>query len=130
MKQRAFQDQLRENHCFGCGSANEHGLQIKSYWSGDQAVCTWQPQTFHAAGPPDLLNGGIIATLIDCHSICTAIAAAYHAEGREIGSEPPVWYVTASLKVRYLRPTPIDQPVVLRARYSSRPARLGFDGVY
>ena len=91
-------------------------MQIKSYWSGDEAVCTWQPKPYHAAGPLHVLNGGIIGTIIDCHCVCTAIAAAYRAEGREIGTEPPIWYVTKSLQVTYLRPTPIDQPVVLRAR--------------
>jgi acyl-coenzyme A thioesterase PaaI-like protein len=91
-------------------------LQIKSYWSGDEAVCTWQPEPYHAAGPLHVVNGGIIATIIDCHSVCTAIAAAYRAEGRQIGTEPLIWYVTRSLQVTYLRPTPIDQPLVLRAR--------------
>jgi acyl-coenzyme A thioesterase PaaI-like protein len=113
---QAFQDKIPGNYCWGCGNINEHGLQIKSYWSGDEAVCTWQPKPYHAAGPTHVLNGGIIATVIDCHSVCTAIAAAYRAEGREIGTEPPIWYVTKSLQVTYLRPTPIDQPITLRAR--------------
>jgi acyl-CoA thioesterase FadM len=62
------------------------------------------------------LNGGIIATIIVCHCVCTAIAAAYQAEGREIGSEPSLLYVTRSLNVKYLRPTSIKEEVVLRAR--------------
>ena len=68
------------------------------------------------AGPPQYLNGGIIATLIDCHSICTAIAHLYKTEGRTIGSEPNIWCATGKLEVRYLCPTPIDRPVNLRAR--------------
>ena len=115
MDPRAFQDGIGGNHCWGCG-ANEHGLQIKSYWSGDEAICTWQPQAYHVAGPLHILNGGIIATIIDCHSVCTAIAAAYRAEGREIGTEPSIWYATASLQVTYLCPTPVKEPIVLRAR--------------
>jgi acyl-coenzyme A thioesterase PaaI-like protein len=113
---QAFQDNIPGNYCWGCGNINEHGLQIKSYWSDDEAVCTWQPKPYHAAGPTHVLNGGIIATVIDCHSVCTAIAAAYRAEGREIGTEPLIWYVTKSLQVTYLRPTPLDQPITLRAR--------------
>jgi acyl-coenzyme A thioesterase PaaI-like protein len=62
------------------------------------------------------LNGGILATVIDCHGVCTAIAAAYEAENRPIGSEPPLWYVTGSLSVDYLLPTPIGEPLELRAR--------------
>jgi acyl-coenzyme A thioesterase PaaI-like protein len=116
MIERAFQDEIRGNQCWGCGSVNENGLQIKSYWSGDEAVCTWRPKACHNAGPPHVLNGGIIATLIDCHAGWTAIAAAYRKEGRGINTEPPIWYATASLNVKYLRPTPMDVAVVLRAR--------------
>ena len=82
---------------------NAYGLRIKSYWSGDEAVCTWDPKPYHTAGPKHVLNGGIIATVIDCHCICTAIAAAYRAEGREIGTEPMIWYATGSLQVTYRR---------------------------
>jgi acyl-coenzyme A thioesterase PaaI-like protein len=71
---------------------------------------------YHLAGPTHVLNGGIIATIIDCHSICTAIAASHRAEGRAMNTEPSIWYVTASLQVTYLKPTPINEPVVLRAR--------------
>jgi acyl-coenzyme A thioesterase PaaI-like protein len=115
MDQRAFQDYMERNKCWGCGSGNEHGLHIKSYWSGDEAICIWKPHEYHMAGPKNILNGGIIATLIDCHSICTAIAAAYRREGRGLDTEPFIWYVTASLKVDYLRPTPISEPVTLKA---------------
>lgn len=120
MEQRAFQDEISDNLCWGCGPTNEHGLQIKSSWDGDESVCTFRPMPQHMAGPKDILNGGIIATLIDCHCVCTAIAAAYRAEGREIGTEPSIWCVTASLHVTYLRPTPIDEPVALRARITEK----------
>ena len=113
----AFQDRIEDNLCFGCGAANERGLQIKSFWEADgTSVCTFRPLPHHAAGPAQFLNGGIIATVIDCHCICTAIANVYRSEGREIGSEPSVWCVTASINVTYLQPTPIGDPVELRAR--------------
>ena len=114
---RAFQDQFGiENLCYGCGPENPEGLQIKSYWDGDEAVCIYQPRSAFMAGPRHVLNGGVIATLIDCHSICTAIAALYKTEGRPIGSDPIIWCVTASMQIDYLRPTPIAAPVSLRAR--------------
>lgn len=112
----AIQDQLPHNHCWGCGPQNAQGLHIKSYWQGDAAICTFRPQPYHAAGPTHVLNGGIIATLIDCHAVCTAIAAAYQAEGRPLGSEPLIWYVTGSLQVTYMHPTPLAAEVMLRAR--------------
>ncbi|GIV95407.1 MAG: thioesterase [Herpetosiphonaceae bacterium] len=117
MTERALQDQLGDLWavCFGCGPQNEHGLRIKSYWSGDESVCAWQPADYHAA-TPGILNGGIIASIIDCHCVWTAIAYAYQCEGREVGSEPPILYVTSSLHVDYLKPTPMNGPVTLRAR--------------
>ena len=119
--EQAFQDAFSENHCWGCGPLNPYGLQVKSYWSGDsdEAVCTWQPQPYHTAGPQHILNGGIIAVLMDCHCVGTAVAAAYRAEGRAMTSQPRLYYATASLQVTYLRPTPIAEPVVLRARVTN-----------
>ena len=110
-----IQESMFHNLCWGCGPLNERGLRIKSYWNGLESVCSWQPQDVFMAGPRHILNGGIIATVLDCHCICTAIAVAYEQEGREMGPEPHIWYATASMNVRYLKPTPIDQPVLLRA---------------
>jgi acyl-coenzyme A thioesterase PaaI-like protein len=111
----AIQDAIPHNRCWGCGTLNPRGLQIKSYVEGDEAVCRFEPSPDHMAGPPHVLNGGIIATVFDCHSVCTAIAHAYRAAGRALGSEPLIWCVTAALRVDYLAPTPIG-PVELRAR--------------
>lgn len=111
-----FQDKLSGNHCFGCGVENPQGLQIKSYWAADNlAVCHFSPQSFHTAAPTHFLNGGVIATIIDCHSICTAIAYAYQLQGREIGKGPALWYATGELSLRYKRPVGIDGTVTLEA---------------
>ena len=117
METEAIQDKWPEygSHCWGCGKGNIEGLQIKSYWDGDECVCNWQPKEHYLAFP-GFLNGGIIATLIDCHSMNTACSQAYKNEGRDIGTEPPLAYVTGSLYVKYIRPTPIETPVVLKAR--------------
>jgi acyl-coenzyme A thioesterase PaaI-like protein len=112
----AIQDQIPHNHCWGCGTLNPHGLHIKSFVEGDEVVCTFRPSPAHMAGPTTVLYGGIIAAIIDCHSVCTAIADVYRAAGQVIGSEPHRWCVTASLRIDYLAPTPIDRPVELRAR--------------
>ena len=116
----AFQDLMKHNLCFGCGAANASGLQIKSFWDGEESVCTFQPAVHHMAGPRHVVNGGIISMIVDCHAVCTAIADAYKQEGRAIGSAPMIWYATGSLKVDYLRPTPIDRPIDLRARVIER----------
>ena len=94
---------------------NEHGHQIKSYWDGDETVCRFCPKPYHTAFP-GFVYGGLIASLIDCHGTGTAAAAAYRKAGREMGSEPELRFVTGSLHVDYLRPTPIDGELELRGR--------------
>ena len=116
-QEKAFQDYYEETTgsvCYGCGRLNEQGLQIKSYWEGDVAVCRFQPQPYHTAFPC-YVYGGLIASLIDCHSTGTAAAAASRAEGRPMDSDPPLRYVTASLHVDYLKPTPIEAQLTVRA---------------
>lgn len=117
MTEKSFQDLLGPaNHCHGCGPANDKGLRIKSYWQGDDAICKFKPQPHHCAGAADIVNGGIIASLIDCHSVCTAMADAYRRAGREIGTSPQLWYVTGNLTVSYVKPTPLDAELVVKAR--------------
>jgi acyl-coenzyme A thioesterase PaaI-like protein len=117
VNQKAFQDHYPDelSHCYGCGRFNEHGLKIKSYWDGQEAVAVIEPKPYHI-GIPGYVYGGLIASVIDCHCIGTASAAALKAEGRNIESDLPLRYVTASLHVDYLRPTPIGVALEVRAR--------------
>ena len=103
-------------YCYGCGADNPKGLRIKSFWDGDEAVCRFKPEPHHSGGRKEIVNGGVVATLIDCHSLNLAIARAYRDEGRAIGSAPRIAYVTGNLNVSYLRPAPIDATLELRAR--------------
>lgn len=123
MNQQSFQELMAGSHCWGCSPTNEQGLQIKSYWSGDESVCTWEPSAHHSAWNTNVLNGGIISALIDCHSICTAFAEAYKLEGRDIGTGEGLYYATGSLSVRFLKPTPLERPVLLTARVTDRTER-------
>jgi acyl-coenzyme A thioesterase PaaI-like protein len=117
MPQKAFQDYYPDDlsYCYGCGRLNEHGLQIKSYWDGDESVASFQPREYHIA-VPGCVYGGLIASLIDCHGTGTAAAAAYRAQGREMDSDPPLRFVTASIQVDYLRPTPLGVPLEIRGK--------------
>ena len=117
MKIKAFQDYYPEDlaHCYGCGNLNKHGHQIKSYWDGDETIAHFQPEPYHTA-IPGYVYGGLIASLIDCHSTGTAAAAKYRAENREMSSLPAFRFLTASLKVDYLKPTPIDTVLELRGK--------------
>ncbi len=119
MKKVAFQDMYSDwsSHCYGCGRLNEHGLQIKSYWdeSGKGTICHFTPYSYHTAAP-GFVYGGLIASLIDCHSTASAAAATYRKAGREMGSEPELRFVTASLHVDFIRPTPIGEELEIRGK--------------
>lgn len=116
MPPEAFQDSYPDDvsHCYGCGRLNPHGLQIKSYWEGDEAVCRYTPKPYHTA-IPGYVYGGLIASLIDCHSTGTASAAAARASQATVDRPAPDRFLTASLHVDYLKPTPIDATLEVRA---------------
>ncbi|MEK6578811.1 MAG: PaaI family thioesterase [Bdellovibrionota bacterium] len=97
--------------CFGCGPANSKGLKIQSVVRGAEVVAEWHPEPHHHAFP-GVLNGGIIGSLLDCHSNWTA---AYHLMVKTGASEPPCT-VTAEYAIRLLRPTPMDQTIYLSAK--------------
>jgi len=98
-------------------------LQIKSYWDGDtETICTFTPRPYHTA-IPGYVYGGLIASLIDCHCTGTAAAASYRAAGREMDTEPPFRFVTASLHVDYVQPTPLGVPLEIRARVTELKGR-------
>ena len=111
----AIQDKMPDNNCYGCGPDNPAGMRIKSHWEGDESVCRYMPKPEQCAGPPQFVYGGTIASLIDCHSVCTATANYYRQEGRDVGEAPEIWCVTGRLTVNYLVPTPIDKEIELRA---------------
>lgn len=116
-KDKAFQDFYPDNvsHCYGCGRLNQEGLQIKTFWEGEESVTRYRPRPYHTA-IPGFVYGGLLASLVDCHGTGTAAAAAYRAEGRAMDSEPAFRYVTASLHVDYLKPTPAGVELELRGR--------------
>ena len=117
MNQKSFQDYYPDHiaHCYGCGRLNEYGHQIKSYWDGDESVCYFDPKPYHIA-IPGYVYGGLLASLIDCHGTGTAAAAAYRAVNRPMDSEPALRFLTASLHVDYLKPTPLGVTLEIRGK--------------
>ena len=115
---KAFQDYYSDDfaHCYGCGRLNEHGLKVESYWDGEESICHFKPKLYHTGGFPGNVYGGIIASLIDCHGAGTASAATYRHQGKELGTQEPIRFVTASLHVDYLSPAPIDATLELRGK--------------
>lgn len=113
----AVQDSYPDDvaHCYGCGRLNEHGLHIRSAWEGEETIAVLTPRPCHTA-IPGYVYGGLIASLIDCHGTGSAALAAYRAADRMPGSEPPFRFVTASLHVDYIRPTPMGRALEARGR--------------
>lgn len=117
MTETAIQDLYPEElaWCHGCGRLNPHGLHVRSVWEGEDSVCRFTPAPHHIA-IPGFVYGGLIASLIDCHSTGTAAATAARIESWEPGMPNPPRFVTASLHVDYLKPTPLGPELVIRAR--------------
>jgi acyl-coenzyme A thioesterase PaaI-like protein len=117
MAQKAFQYYYPEAmaHCYGCGTLNQFGHQIKSFWDGEESVCHFLPEPYHIA-IPGYVYGGMLASLVDCHGTGTAAAAAYRAAGRDMDTEPAFRFLTASLHVDYLKPTPLGIELEIRGK--------------
>jgi acyl-coenzyme A thioesterase PaaI-like protein len=117
-----FQDYYPDDvaHCYGCGRLNEQGHQLKSHWDGEETVARFTPRPYHTA-IPGYVYGGLIASLIDCHGTGTAAAFAARTAGWQPDREPAPAaplprFVTASLRVDYLRPTPLGPELEIRGR--------------
>lgn len=99
-----------ESRCFGCGPKNDKGLRIKSFVEGQEVVAEFTPEPHHEAFT-NMMNGGIIGALLDCHSNW---AAAQHLMVAR-GLDAPPCTVTADFHVKLRKPTPMST-VKLRAR--------------
>jgi acyl-coenzyme A thioesterase PaaI-like protein len=121
----AFQDRYAEDvaHCYGCGRLNPHGHQLKSYWGGEDTVASFVPAPHHTA-IQGCVYGGLIASLIDCHGTGSAAAAAARAAGAGDDAAVPLpRFVTASLHVDYLKPTPLGPALELRGTIAQQTER-------
>ncbi|HEU5139785.1 MAG TPA: PaaI family thioesterase [Bacillales bacterium] len=107
---KAIQDDYPEDFswCYGCGRLNEKGHHFRTNWQGDQTVTEYTPLPEHTA-IPGFVYGGLIASLMDCHGTGSASLALHRKNGHEPGdgAEPPR-FVTASLNLDFLKPTPQD----------------------
>ena len=102
-------------HCYGCGRLNAHGLHVKSEWHDGEAIARFQPAPYHIA-LPGFVYGGLIASLVDCHAMATAAAASMVTAGATPGVDETPRFVTASLQVDFLRPTPLGPELLFRSR--------------
>jgi acyl-coenzyme A thioesterase PaaI-like protein len=116
-EKKAVQDYYPEDvaHCYGCGRLNPEGIQLKTVWEGEETVSRYTPRSYHTA-IPGYVYGGLIASLLDCHGTGGAAAAMLRREGREIGEGEAPRFVTASLQVDFLKPTPLGPELVVRGK--------------
>ncbi len=124
MTEKAVQDYYPDDIavCYGCGKSNRHGYQLKTYWEDEETVCRFQPKAYHTAFP-GYVYGGLIASLIDCHATATAASAKVREEGKALGIGTVGRFITASLHVDYVAPTPIDTTLELRGRVKASKGR-------
>jgi acyl-coenzyme A thioesterase PaaI-like protein len=104
------------SYCYGCGKNNDHGLHITTHWNGEEGLGRFTPRPEHIA-LPGFVYGGMLASLVDCHGVATAAAASCAADGQLPR------FVTASLHVDFLRPTPLGPELELVAKVKERKGR-------
>jgi acyl-coenzyme A thioesterase PaaI-like protein len=100
------------SHCFGCGTGNPHGHHLKTYLIDTETLSRFTPDAKYSGGVPGNVYGGMIASLFDCHG--TASAAAFHRSHNREEHAVLARFVTASLTVNFLAPTPQFQELVIR----------------
>ncbi|WP_166262166.1 PaaI family thioesterase [Marinobacter salicampi] len=115
----AIQDLYDEkfSHCYGCGKRNPQGNQLKSYIVDGHTVARFRPKPEQTGGVPEHAYGGLIASLFDCHGAASAAAFEYEATTGHLENNSRLKrYVTASLKVEFLRPTPMGQEITIKGK--------------
>lgn len=104
----AIQDEYPDDFawCYGCGRMNEHGHHFRTGWNGEKTITIYKPKKEHMA-LPGFVYGGLIGSIVDCHGTGSAALYLLRKNGNEPGdgAEPPR-FVTASLHVDFLKPTP------------------------
>jgi acyl-coenzyme A thioesterase PaaI-like protein len=94
-------------HCFACGAENPRGLSLHfSMTENGEITGTFTPKKIYQ-GFEGFLHGGIICTLLDAAMTRLLIENGLSA-------------VTADLKVRFKKPIPITEVLLIRARLEKR----------
>jgi uncharacterized protein (TIGR00369 family) len=99
------------NMCFGCSTKNTFGLKLQFEEHEDFLYASWQPAAEYQ-GYPNILHGGIIATLLDeiggwCISVKVGTAG-----------------VTSEMKTKYIAPVYISKgDITLKASITEQTAK-------
>ncbi|MBU3565213.1 PaaI family thioesterase [Polynucleobacter sp. MWH-HuK1] len=117
-----FQDKYADeySHCYGCGKNNPAGHKLKSYWNGVDTIAKFTVERKYSGGVPDHVYGGMIASLFDCHGTASAAAFSNRLIKEGVGeSKELIRFVTGSLAVKFLRPTPIGVELTINGSLKS-----------
>ena len=106
-------------HCFGCGRNNPSGHHLKSFAEDGEVVTRFTPAD-HEISIPGFVYGGLLASLADCYAMATATFASQLAAGRRLGDGPAPRFVTAALRLDYLKPTPLGVELEIRGHVTER----------
>ena len=106
-------DQSSPRVCFGCGPENPRGLGLR-FFEIESGVEVQYRVSEHLVGAPGIVHGGIQATLLD-EVLCMA---AYAKHGTPA--------VTGELTVRYIRPLPSEEEILVRGHITERRGKSFF----
>jgi uncharacterized protein (TIGR00369 family) len=99
-----------QNRCFGCGEANQTGLQLEFLLAPDGTVVCPATISTSFEGHPGYLHGGIIATLLD-----ETMSKSVRARG--------LTAMTRHLEIDYRRPVPSAAPIRMEGHISRSEGR-------
>jgi uncharacterized protein (TIGR00369 family) len=102
-------DDSPRHWCFGCGPRNPEGLHIDFEVDGLNVTGRFTARQSHQ-GFPGVAHGGIAAAVMD-----EAMGWAMYAAG--------AWAMTARMQVRYRRPLPLQEEVIVTARVTNNRGR-------
>ena len=116
MKKKVLKKQNNSRNCFVCGVMNDMGLKSAFYELEDGTVAALvEPKPEHQSYPMRV-HGGVISAMLD------------ETIGRAINiTEPDTWAVTGELTVRFKKPVPYGEQLLVTGRIT-RNTRLIFDG--
>lgn len=97
--------------CFACGRDNPIGLHLDAFaLDGDEVTARFLPRAEYR-GIPATLHGGVAATALDEVMVWTGALVE------------DVMTVTGTMQLRFRRPVPVDEELMLRGRVQDRSGR-------
>ncbi len=117
MELKVLKKQNNSNACIVCGLDNHSSLKVRFYECEGDVVCgVFHNEDFHQSFP-GRMHGGMICAVLD-ETIGRAVMI----------KNPDQWGVTGEIKVRYLKPTPLETELYCWGKIVSENSRL-FKGV-